>query len=404
MATGRISINTVKALKSGAKDICLWDSELRGFGVKMTPAGTRTYLVQYRVGGRRGRTRRVTIGQHGSPWTPDKAREQAKRILGQVANKEDPAEDRTRARQAITVAELCDLYLSEGVANKKASTVAMDCNRIELHVKPLLGIRRARNISQDDVERFMNAVSKRSGKGIASRTVGMLGGIFSFAIRKRYCSKNPVRGVKRFPDQKVERFLSSSELARLGEVLTTAEGEGINPYAIAAIRMLMFTGCRKAEVLTLGWGHIDWEHNCLRLPDSKSGAKTVALGAPAIELLHSLPRVEGNPYVFPGTKDGAHLVGLQKIWERLRKRAELSDVRLHDLRHSFASVGAASGDSLLIIGKLLGHKNAASTQRYAHLGDDPLRSAANRISQQIAAAMKGGNGGAEVVELPKRKA
>ena len=161
--------------------------------------------------------------------------------------------------------------------------------------------------------------------------------------------------------------------------------------------------CRKAEILTLRWDHIDWEHDCLRLPDIKTGAKTVPLGSPAIELLNGLPRIEGNPYVFPGTKDATHLVGLQKIWQRLRYRADLPDVRLHDLRHSFASVGAASGDSLLIIGKLLGHRNAASTERYAHLGDDPVRAAANRISQQIAATMNGQKD-AEVVELPSRKA
>ncbi len=171
----------------------------------------------------------------------------------------------------------------------------------------------------------------------------MLGGIFSFAVRKRLCAKNPVRGVERFPDRKVERFLSPAELAQLGETLAVAEREGVNPYAIAAIRMLLFTGCRKAEILSLRWDHVDWEHKCLRLPDSKTGAKTVTLGAPAIELLHGLPRVEGNRYAFPGTRDGAHLVGLQKIWHRLRNRAELLDVRLHDLRHSFASVGAASG-------------------------------------------------------------
>ena len=303
----------------------------------------------------------------------------------------------------MTVAELCTLYLSEGVATKKASTIAMDRTRINLHVIPLLGRRRARDIAQGDVERFMNAVAKRSGKGAASRTVGMLGGIFSFAVRKFICSKNPVRGVQRFEDRKATRFLSLVELARLGETLTTAEREGVNPYAVAAIRTLMFTGCRKAEILTLRWDDIDWENDCLRLPESKTGAKTVALGAPAIELLHGLPRVDGNPYVFPGTKDRAHLVGLQKIWHQIRNRAELPDVRLHDLRHSFASVGAAGGDSLLIIGKLLGHKNAASTQRYAHLGDDPLRSAANRISQQIAAAMSGQQE-AEVVELKKSPA
>ncbi len=414
MATGRITKRSVDALKPGDRDKLLWDTDTPGFGLKVTPAGTRTYLVQYRIGGRKGRTRRVTIGQHGRPWTdpktnetksltPEVSRKEAKRLLGLVTAGEDPAEDRTRARQAITVAELCDLYLSEGVTTKKASTVAMDRTRVELHVKPLLGRRRARDIAQGDVERFMNAVAKRSGKGAASRTVGMLGGIFSFAVRKKICTKNPVRGVERFADRKVERFLSLTELARLGETLTAAEREGINPYAVAAIRTLMFTGCRKAEILTLRWGDIDWEHNCLRLPDSKTGAKTVALGAPAIELLHGLPRVEGNPHVFPGTKDRAHLVGLQKIWHRLRNRAELPDVRLHDLRHSFASVGAAGGDSLLIIGKLLGHKNAASTQRYAHLGDDPLRSAANRISQQIAAAMNGQRE-AEVVELKKSPA
>ena len=402
MATGRISKRSVDALKPGERDVYLWDRELPGFGLKVTPASGRTYLVQYRVAGRKGRTRRVTIGRHG-PLTPEQARQEAKRILGEVAAGQDPAEDRTRARQAITVAELCELYLSEGVATKKASTVAMDRTRIELHVKPLLGRRRARDITQDDVARFMNAVAKRSGKGAASRTVGMLGGIFSFAVRKRICAKNPVRGVERFPDRKVERFLSPAELARLGEALAAAEREGVNPYAVAAVRMLMLTGCRKAEVLTLRWDHIDWDNGCLRLPDSKTGAKTVALGAPAIELLHGLPRVEGNPYVFPGTKDHAHLVGLQKIWHQLRNRAELPDVRLHDLRHSFASVGAASGDSLLIIGKLLGHANAASTQRYAHLGDDPLRSAANRISQQIAAAMNGQHD-AEVVELRKSPA
>ncbi len=414
MATGRITKRSVDALKPGDRDKLLWDTDTPGFGLKVTPASTRTYLVQYRVGGRKGRTRRVTIGRHGRPWTdpktnetksltPEVSRKEAKRLLGLVTAGEDPAEDRTRARQAITVAELCDLYRSEGVTTKKASTVAMDRTRVELHVKPLLGRRRARDIAQGDVERFMNAVAKRSGKGAASRTVGMLGGIFSFAVRKRICTKNPVRGVERFADRKVERFLSPAELARLGKTLADAEQNGVNPYAVAAIRMLVLTGCRKAEILTLRWDDIDWEHGCLRLPDSKTGAKTVALGAPAVELLHGLPRVDDNPYVFPGTKERAHLVGLQKIWHRLRNRAELPDVRLHDLRHSLASVGAAGGDSLLIIGKLLGHKNAASTQRYAHLGDDPLRSAANRISQQIAAAMNGRQE-AEVVELKKSPA
>ena len=285
MATGRITKRSVDALKPGDRDKLLWDTDIPGFGLKVTTAGTRTYLVQYRVGGRKGRTRRVTIGRHGRPWTdtrtnetksltPEVARKEAKRLLGLVTAGEDPAEDRTRARQAITVAELCELYLSEGVATKKVPTVARDRGRIELHVKPLIGRRRARDITQDDIERFMNGIAKRHGKGAASRTVGMLGGIFTFAVRKRLCTKNPVHGVERFPDRKVERFLSPAELARLGETLADAERNGVNPYAVAAIRMLVFTGCRKAEILTLRWGDIDWENGCLRLPDSKTGKKT----------------------------------------------------------------------------------------------------------------------------------
>ncbi len=388
MATGRITKRSVDAHKPGDRDKLLWDSETPGFGLKVTPTGTRTYLTQYRIGGRRGRTRRVTIGQHGRPWTdprtgetksltPDVARKEAKRLLGLVTAGEDPAEDRARVRQALTVAELCDLYLSEGVAKKKAGTIAKDKRRIELHVKPLIGGHRARDISQDDVEGFMKAVAKRFGKGAASRTVGMLGGIFTFAVKKKkvtLCTKNPVRGVERFADRKVERFLSPAELARLGETLTDAERNGVNLYAVAAIRMLVLTGCRKSEILTLRWDDIDWEHGCLRLADSKTGAKTVALGAPAVELLHGLPRVDDNPYVFPGSKERAHLVELQKIWHRLRNRAELPDVRLHDLRHSFASVGAASGDSLLIIGKLLGHKNAARTPTWRRTSSSRARS------------------------------
>jgi integrase len=290
---------------------------------------------------------------------------------------------------------------------------------MERHIKPLLGSKRVRSVTHDDVEKFQRDVASgktaidvrtkphgraivRGGEGTAARATVVLSTVFAYAVKERIRADNPVRGITLYEGEEKERYLSPAELASLGEALTAAEENGVNPYAVAAIRMLVFTGCRKAEILTLRWDDIDWEHGCLRLPDSKTGKKTVTLGAPAVELLHGLPRVDDNPYVFPGAKDRAHLVGLQKIWHRLRNRPDLPDVRLHDLRHSFASVGAAGGDSLLIIGKLLGHKSAASTQRYAHLGDDPLRSAANRISQQIAAAM--GQHEAEVVELKKSPA
>lgn len=195
-----------------------------------------------------------------------------------------------------------------------------------------------------------------------------------------------------------ERFLSAAELACLGDALAIAEREGENPFAIAAIRLLLLTSARKSEILTLQWPHVDMDRICLRLPDSKTGAKIISLGASALEVLSTLPRLEKNPYVLAGL-EGRHLVGLQKAWERVRKRAGIEDVRLHDLRHSFASVAVSGGDSLYLVGKVIGHRQAGTTQRYAHLSDDPLRAVADRTARQIAAAMSAGNGGAEVVEL-----
>jgi integrase len=179
--------------------------------------------------------------------------------------------------------------------------------------------------------------------------------------------------VQRFRDGKQERFLSPAELERLGKTLSAAEAEGKNPVAIAAIRLLVLTGCRKSELLNLKWSHVDQAYSCLRLPASKTGAKIVPLGAAALALLDPLPRLAGNPYVFPGAKAGGHLVGLPRFFEGVRRRADLGDVRLHDLRHSFASAGAAGGLSLPLIGALLGHKDPKTTQRYAHLADDPVK-------------------------------
>ena len=424
MATGKISQRAVDAAKPGDRDVYLWDSDLRGFGLKVTPTGGRTYLVQYRVGGRRGRTRRVTIGKHGSPWTAHTAREEAKRLLGEVAVGTDPAEERTQARSAQTVAELCDEYLAEAEAGriltrlgepKKTSTLATDRGRIERHIKPLLGRRTVRSITDTDVRRFMADVrtgktaadvktGKRGraivvgGRGTATRTVGLLGGIFTFAMDQGLRADNPVRGVKRAPDRKNERYLSPEELARLGVALAEAERKVENPHAVNAIRLLVMTGCRKSEILSLKWDYIDFDMGYLRLVDSKTGQKDIAIGAPARELLSSLPRLDESDFVFPAASGGGHYVGLQKVWERIRRRAGLGDVRIHDLRHSFAAMGATGGESLVVIGALLGHKDVATTSRYAHLADDAKRAAADRIAGQISAAMNTNKDG-QVVKL-----
>lgn len=421
MATGKITNRSVAAAAPGERDTYLWDADLPGFGLKVTPAGRKVYLVQYRNGGRRGRTRRVTIGKHGSPWTPDGARKVAKRILGRVAAGEDPAEERSEARRDLSITELCDLYLREGVATKKPSTLAVDRGRIERHIKPLLGRRRLLALTRGEIERFMQDVAAgktaidiktgargraivRGGKGTASKAVALLGSILTFAVDHKLRPDNPARGIKRYRDKKCERFLAPAELARLGAALATVERDGENPFVVAAIRLLALTGCRKSEILGLQWAQIDFERACIRFPESKTGAKALPLGAPALEVLEALPRIEGCPYVLPASIGNGHFVGLQKAWVRIRAKAALEDVRLHDLRHSFAAAGAAGGDSLLMIGALLGHRDPTTTSRYAHLADDPLKEAADRISGAIAAAMKGDGDGAQVVELRGRKA
>ena len=394
----KITKRIVDAQAPDQKDQFVWDTEAKGFGLKVTPTGRKVYLVQYRLPGTA--TKRYTIGRHGSPWTPDGARSEALRILGMVASGLDPAAEKRAAKADITVRELCDRYMTDGVHSKKQSTLEMDQSRIERHVKPLLGRKRVKAVTKSDVQRFVRDVAEgksakdvktgprgrsivKGGPGVANRTLGMLGAIFEFAIVEGLRPDNPARGVKKFKEGRPARFLSNDEIARLGEALREEEQNGGNIFAVAAIRLLLLTGCRKQEILKLRWDEVDIGGGFLRLADSKTGAKPVHLAAPARALLSELPRVADNPFVIVGSNPGGHLVGLQKIWNRVRGAAGLDDVRLHDLRHSFASVGARSGESLLVIGKVLGHATQAATGRYAHLSDDPVKSAAEVISSSI---------------------
>ena len=415
------------AIPNAGKDTYLWDSELKGFAVKITKRGTRVYLIQYRLHGRTGRTRRVNLGKHGTVTT-DHARKEAKRLLGEVASGHDPAETIAELKRDITVGNLCDIYLAAldkgEILNrsglpKKSSTVATDKGRIIRHIKPLLGKKRLKMINQKDISRFMREVAAgktaadvktrkqgraivKGGKGTATRTVGLLSGIFAFAVDQGYRHDNPVHGVKRFPDAKNKRYLLPVEMAKLGDALQAAANNGENPKAIAAIRLLCLTGCRKGEILSLKWSDVDFERKCLHLASTKTGDKEIQIGPPALELFASLPKHEQSEYVFPGEK-GSHYVGLPKVWERIRENANLTDVRLHDLRHSFASVGAGVGLSLPIIGKMLGHSNAETTQRYAHLADDPLRQATDSVSNRIADSMESGKDSKNLVSLKSRK-
>jgi integrase len=406
MATNKHQKRVVDAAAQAARDVFLWDTELTGFGLKVTPAGKKVYVCQYRLGGgRRGTVKRYTIGAHGAPWTVDSARAEAKRVLALAASGSDPATAKQETRQALTVAELCDLYLKEGCATKKPSTLATDRGRIERHIKPLLGKKKAVTVTRADVRRFLQDVAggktaddvktkKRGraivegGRGTATRTVGLLGGIFTYAVERGIAPDNPVRGVKRFPDRKGERFLSDAELARLGVALREMAGEGVNPYAIAIVKLLVFTGARKGEIEGLRWDEVDIDAGLLRLSDSKTGQKAILLNPPALEVLNGIERVDRSSHVFPASRGDGHFEGVVKVWQNVRERAELPGVRLHDLRHSFASVAVANGASLPVIGALLGHGNAATTARYAHLSNDPLRAVNERIGSRLATALE----------------
>lgn len=400
----KLTKRLIDAAKAPEKRAVLWDSEARGFGLRMTPAGERTYVLKYRHGGGQ---RWFTIGKHGSPWTVETARKEAQRLLGEVARGNDPAATRGADREALTVAELCDLYLAEGASHKKPSTLRADRGRIEWHIKPLLGRKRVDAVTRGDVERLIVDVTAgktarpitkdrgagslaRGGRGVAGQCATLVGTLMAFAIDRKMRADNPAHGVKKPPVRKMERFLSEAEIARLALALDDYRGAGGNAFAVAAIKLLLLTGARRNEILSLQWRDVDFERKCLRLRDSKTREKVVYLNAPALALLQETPRVGDNPHVIIGLVEGGHLQGLDKIWNSVRAGAGLVDVRLHDLRHSFASVGVAGGLSLPVLGALLGHKQAMTTARYAHLSADPLRAANEAVGERIAAMMDTG--------------
>jgi integrase len=401
--TTNITKRAVDACKARRTDSYLWDRELSGFGLKVTPAGRKVYLVQYRLGGRKGRTRRVTIGQHGE-LTPTFARAEAKRLLGGIAAGRDPAAERDKAKAGKSLAVVLEQFMAEHVRPKLKASTAGGYQRVaRLYVLPSLGRRSIGEVTRADIARLHREMSAKPYQ--ANSTLAMLSKFFGWAEKHglRPDGSNPCRHVDKYREGRRERFLSQAELARLGDALREAASDNsATPWTIAAIRLLMFTGARRNEILTLRWEYVSEEHGCLMLPDSKTGRKAIHLNPPALALLQTIPRREGNPYVICGEKAGQHLVNLEKPWRRIRNAAKLEDVRLYDLRHSFASVAASGGQSLVVIGKMLGHSQPATTARYAHLADDPVKAASDAVGRHIAAAMEGAS--ADLVSLGSRKA
>ena len=397
MPTKRITAETVEGLTPGAQ---VFDTEVRGFGVRHR-GGSAIYFVKTRI---RGRQRILTIGRHGRGyWGAEAARREAIRLLGLIRDGKDPAAERDAAKIAPTFSAFAARYMTEyAQRQKKPRTIVEDRRLLELHILPAIGALKLRDIAKADVARLH---ARMHAKPIAAnRAIALVSSILGWAERigERPDGTNPCRHIEKFPEKARERFLGADELARLGDALATAEAAGLADWRpVACVRLLLLTGARLSEILTLRWDWIDMEAGTARLPDSKTGAKTLYLSAPALELLTTLPRIEGNPHVLPGDRAGAPFIGIQKPWQRIRATAGLGDVHLHDLRHSFASAAVAAGDSLFIVGKLLGHRKAVTTERYAHLAADPARAAADRTGNRVAAMLDGK--GAPAVPLRRRR-
>ncbi len=396
MAAVKITKRIVDAAAPGEREYAIWDSEISGFGLRVYPTGRKAYCLKYRVGGGRGGTvRKPTIGTHGT-ITAEQARAIAKDWSAEIRRGGDPSAARMASRDAPLMADLFERYLEDHARpHKKASSVKDDEGLIRCLLLPAFRRRKVAEVTRADVDGFHKGLKGTPYR--ANRALALLSKSFNLAEvwGWRPDGSNPCRHVRKYREEKRERFLSQQELARLGSALAAAErdevttlrGAPVSPYAVAATRLLIFTGARRGEILGLRWEHVNFEAGRLELPDSKTGAKFIYLPPAALQLLQELPRVEGNPHVIVGGKPGAALVNLKEPWDAIREAADLGDLRIHDLRHSFASVGAAGGMSLPIIGALLGHKETATTARYAHLSDDPLRSAANTIGSKIADAL-----------------
>jgi len=339
------------------------------------------YLAQFRAG---GRLRRINIGLHGA-LTPDDARTEAMKHLSTVRLGGNPAADRDRRNGSPTMKEFGQRFLVEHVAAHCKSTTQVEYKRsIELFINPKIGSNRIIDVTHADVVELHQSL--RATPYQANRTLGVLSIMYTIAHTWGVLTDgmNPCWKVKRYKEEKRERYLTTEELARLGKVLRESISE---PEAVNCIRLLLLTGCRLSEIQKLEWDHVDLNARVLRLPDSKTGAKLVAIGSVALDVVKSIAKVADNPYVITGQIKGHHLTDMQRPWRRIRKRAGLNDVRIHDLRHSFASDALQLGEDLPMISKLLGHTQVQTTARYAHLKTDSIRAAADKVSGAIALAL-----------------
>jgi integrase len=418
----------VDSIRPNSTEFTVWDAALTGFGVRVRPSGAKSYVVVYRAGnGRKAPVRKVTLGSVGK-ITPDLARDLAQKALGSVAHGKDPAADRVKNREGLTVKELVEKFIDEHVNLKlKPSTTTRYQHLLTYWVIPELGSSKADGLTRLAIAKLHG--KKKHNPVSANRMLGAISSMYGFAQRRGIVPEgfNPASRIEKYTERRRERFLTTKELARIGDALREAETKGIpwvidesqpnakhipkqeknrrtifDRHATAALRLLLFSGCRLREILHLKWEHFDIERGMLLLPESKTGRRTVVLNAPALTVLTSLPRL--GSYVVPGRDPDRPRQDLKNVWRAVSRRAGLSGVRIHDLRHTYASFGAGGGLGLPILGKLLGHSQSATTSRYAHLDSDPLRRASEAIAGRIAAALgESRKSSANVVPLTRKQ-
>lgn len=418
----------VDAAKPQEKLSFLWDDALKGFGLQITPAGVKSYVLAYRT--EAGRTRRMVIGRHGE-LAPDQARKLAAAKLGEVRMGRDPAAERQALRAAETVADLLDKYLSEHVEVHNAATTLVHAQRIvEKVLKPRVGKIKLASFGRADVVKLHRALADTPRQ--ANLALAILSKAFNLAetwgIRPE--NSNPTRLVKRYAETERERFLNMDELARLGAALDEAEAKGlpwnikakgdarkhlakdtdarraaVSAPGIAAIRLLLLTGARLSEVLELKWNHVDAEAGTVAFPARKGGGRRAhPVGAGALAVLAGLPR--RGPWVLPRDADPKRHVSkevVENAWQRIRAHAGLEDVRLHDLRHTVGTFAGQAGSNAFMISHLLRHSNLTMTSRYVNPDADPIRVLSDAVGARIEAGLKGEKAPAEVIELAAAK-
>jgi integrase len=381
----KLTKRTVDALRASARDLIVFDDEVKGFGVRVLPSGQKTYLAQYRSG---GRTRRVKIGRHGV-LTAEQARAKAKELLGTVAKGDDPAQTIDDHRKAPTVASVCERFYRDHVLERCKPTTQREYRRsIDLFIKPEIGPFKIVDVTRADIAKLHHGLRDKPYQ--ANRTLGVLSKMFNLTEvwGLRADGSNPCRHVPKYKEHRRETFLSVAEMARLGNVLHMAKtNETESVYVVAAFRLLILTGCRLREIQTLKWSYVHGGY--LNLPDSKTGARRIPLPAAAQAVFDTLPRIADNEYVVVGEIEGQHITDLQRPWRRIRESASLDHVRIHDLRHTYASNALMQGLNIAMVGKLLGHTQIQTTMRYVHLADAPVAGLRERLPDFVFPSLLG---------------